>query len=125
MLTIGELSRATGTNISTIRYYEQMGLLTHASRSVGNQRRYTSAERDRLTFIRHARELGFTVEAIRELIDLTDLPKVDVDRIAAEQLVTIRGKIDLLKKLEAELVRISDEVPSPSAPHSVIRALSR
>lgn len=124
MLTIGELSRATGTNISTIRYYEQMGLLTHASRSVGNQRRYTSLEQDRLMFIRHARELGLTVEAIRELIDIAALPKDDAERIATEQLVTIRGKIGLLQKLEAELVRISDE-PRPSFnSSSVIRALS-
>lgn len=110
MLTIGDLSRATGVKVPTIRYYEQMGLLSHAERSEGNQRRYSKAERDRLSFIKHARELGLTIEAIRELIELSDHPDkpcAEADRIAAEQLAAVRQKIERLKKLEAELERIS------------------
>ena len=61
MLTIGELSRATGVKIPTIRYYEQMGLMAAAERSEGNQRRYESQDRERLSFIKHARDLGFTI----------------------------------------------------------------
>ena len=71
MLTIGELSRATGVKIPTIRYYEQMGLMAVAERSGGNQRRYESHDRERLSFIKHARDLGFTIEAIRELLELS------------------------------------------------------
>lgn len=127
MLTIGELSKATSTNISTIRYYEQTGLLTHAQRSQGNQRRYSEVEKDRLTFIRHARDLGLTIEAIRDLIDLSeraDLPDTDASRIVSEQLATVRGKIERLKKLEAELARISIHDKRADGTPSVIRALA-
>lgn len=110
MLTIGDLSKTTGVKVPTIRYYEQMGLLSHPERSEGNQRRYSKPERERLSFIKHARELGLTIEAIRELLDLSQHPEkpcAEADRIAAEQLVTVREKILRLKKLEAELERIS------------------
>ena len=110
MLTIGDLSRQTGVKVPTIRYYEQMGLLSHAERSEGNQRRYSGEERDRLAFIRHARDLGLTIEAIRALIELSrhpERPCHDADRIAAEQLAAVRRKIARLRKLEAELERIT------------------
>ena len=110
MLTIGDLSRSSGVKIPTIRYYEQMGLLSHSERSVGNQRRYTDEERERLTFIRHARNLGLSIEAIRELIQLNQHPERpcrDADRIAAERLADVRSKIKRLTKLEEELVRIT------------------
>ena len=61
MLTIGDLSKTSGVKIPTIRYYEQMGLLPHAERSEGNQRRYTKEEMDRLTFIKHSRDLGIEI----------------------------------------------------------------
>ena len=66
MLTIGKLSKTAGVKVPTIRYYEEIGLLPEAERSAGNQRLYGTATMDRLTFIRHARELGFTLEAIRD-----------------------------------------------------------
>lgn len=110
MLTIGDLSRRTGVKIPTIRYYEEMGLLSHAERSEGNQRRYTKQERERLSFIRHARELGMTIEAIRDLLEMSrhpDMPCSEVDRIALGQLATVKQKIERLRKLEAELERIA------------------
>ncbi|MQW58664.1 MerR family transcriptional regulator [Sinorhizobium meliloti] len=110
MLTIGDLAKSTGVKVPTIRYYEQMGLLTHTERSEGNQRRYSRREQERLSFIKHARELGLTIEAIRELIDLSEhpeLPCADADRIAAEQLQVVRDKIARLRKLETELERIT------------------
>lgn len=128
MLTIGALSKTTGVKIPTIRYYEQMGLLSHSERSEGNQRRYSKDERDRLSFIKHARELGLTIEAIRELIDLSQHPEkpcAEADRIAAEQLATVREKIERLKKLEAELERISTHCHSNQVRDCyVIRALA-
>ncbi len=93
MLTIGDLSRSTGVKIPTIRYDEQMGLLNPTERSEGNQRRYSGREQERLSFIRHARELGLTIEAIRELIHLSqhpERPRADADRIAATQLAEVR-----------------------------------
>jgi DNA-binding transcriptional MerR regulator len=127
MLTIGELSKATSTNISTIRYYEQMGLLTHAERSQGNQRRYSKNEQDRLAFIRHARDLGLTIEAIRDLIDLSvrsDLPGEDADRIVTEQLATVQGKIERLRKLETELTRMSAPNERDDRRDGLIRAFA-
>ncbi len=93
MLTIGDLSKTSGVKIPTIRYYEQMGLLPHAERSEGNQRRYTKEEMDRLTFIKHSRDLGLSIDAIRSLIELShhpDKPCADADRIALEQLASVR-----------------------------------
>lgn len=65
MLSIGELSRATDCKVETIRYYEKIGLMPEPARSAGNQRRYGERHRDRLHFIRHSRQLGFSIEAIR------------------------------------------------------------
>lgn len=128
MLTIGDLSKATGVKVPTIRYYEQMGLLSPAERSEGNQRRYSREERERLAFIRHARDLGLTIDAIRELIELSrhpERPCQDADRIAAEQLVTVRQKIARLRKLEAELERITTHCHSNQIRDCyVIRALA-
>ena len=110
MLTIGDLAKTSGVKVPTIRYYEQMGLMTASERTEGNQRRYTHTESDRLTFIKHARDLGMTIEAIRELLDLSQHPEkpcADADRIAVEQLRAVRTKIDNLRKLEAELERIT------------------
>lgn len=110
MLTIGDLSNTSGVKIPTIRYYEQMGLLPHAERSEGNQRRYTKEEMDRLTFIKHSRDLGLSIDAIRSLIELShhpDKPCADADRIALEQLASVRDKIAKLRKLEIELERIT------------------
>ena len=61
MFSIGELSKRTGVKIPTIRYYEQMGLIEPPQRSEGNQRRYTRDGLRRLSFIRHSRDLGFTI----------------------------------------------------------------
>lgn len=128
MLTIGDLSRRTGVKIPTIRYYEQMGLITAAERSEGNQRRYTHEERDRLSFIRHARDLGLTIESIRELIELSahsEQPCAEADRIAAEQLLAVRRKIEKLKLLETELERIATHCHGDQVKDCyVIRALA-
>ncbi|MBX9452823.1 MerR family transcriptional regulator [Neoaquamicrobium sediminum] len=110
MLTIGTLSRQTGVKIPTIRYYEQMGLMAAAERSEGNQRRYGLRDRDRLSFIKHARDLGFTIEAIRELLELSahpERPCADADQIAVRQLQSVREKIARLQTLETELGRIA------------------
>lgn len=109
MYSIGELSRRTGVKVPTIRYYEQMGLLAAAGRTEGNQRRYDRAGLERLSFIRHARDLGLSIEAIRELADLStrpDAPCADAHRIARAHRSAIRARIDKLTRLEAELGRI-------------------
>jgi DNA-binding transcriptional MerR regulator len=109
MLTIGKLGAAAGVKVPTIRYYEQIGLLPPPGRSTGNQRLYPNAALDRLSFIRHARDLGFPLEAIRDLLSLSDRPDQScaaADAIARTQLAAVRARIARLKALEAELQRM-------------------
>ena len=108
-MKIGELSRATGTNIETIRYYERIGLLTAPARTDANYRSYGDAHRARLRFVRHSRELGFTIDEIRSLLDLSDHPErdcADADRIATAHLEQVEAKIAQLSALRDELTRI-------------------
>lgn len=110
MLSIGELSRRTNVKVPTIRYYEEMGLLAAPERTEGNQRRYDAAGLERLSFIKHARDLGFSIEAISSLIELQERPDRSCQfatEIAAAQLSHVRAKIRKLRLLEKELVRIS------------------
>ena len=112
MLSIGALARRTGTKVQTIRYYEQIGIMPEPGRTEGNQRRYGDAELDRLSFIRHARQLGFSLEAIRELLGLSDQPQrpcAEVDGIARRQLVHVEQRIARLEALKAELMRMVEE----------------
>ena len=66
-LTVGELAKATGVHVETVRYYQRRGLLATPERRYGTIRRYTDADRDRLRFIRRAQRLGFTLEEIAQL----------------------------------------------------------
>ena len=106
LMAIGNLSRKTGVKVPTIRYYEGIGLLPAPPRSEGNRRLYGAKAVDRLRFIRHARELGFEVEAIRELLDLAERPQLScakVDALAREHLRTITSRIERLAALKIEV----------------------
>lgn len=110
MFSIGELSRRTKVKVPTIRYYEEIGLLAAPERTEGNQRRYDAAGLERLGFIKHARDLGFSTEAISSLIELQEKPDQSchaATEIAVAQLHDVRAKIKRLQSLERELVRIS------------------
>lgn len=105
-ITIGEASRTSGVKVPTIRYYESIGLLPEPNRSEGNQRAYEPADLRRLAFIRHARELGFEVEAIRTLLTLQDDPNqscASADAIAKARLIEVEQRIRSLMALKAEL----------------------
>ena len=109
MLSIGKLGQAAGVKVPTIRYYEQIGLLPEAGRSAGNQRLYDHATEGRLAFIRHARELGFGLDAIRDLLSLADRPDQAcdaADAIARAQLAAVEERISRLVALKAELERM-------------------
>lgn len=111
MFSIGELSRRTKVKVPTIRYYEDIGLLAEPERTAGNQRRYDQDGLQRLNFIRHARDLGFSIEAITALIDLQDHPEKpcqSAGEIAKAQLDDVRAKLARLKSLETELARIAE-----------------
>ena len=109
MLTIGKLGEAAGVKVPTIRYYEQIGLLPEPERSAGNQRLYGPTALDRLAFIRHARALGFPLEAIRDLLSLSDNPGQScaaADVIAKQQLIAVNARIARLTALQSELERM-------------------
>ena len=111
MFAIGELARRTGVKVPTIRYYEQIGLVEAPERSNGNQRRYGHDELKRLRFVKHSRDLGLSLDAIRQLISLSTDPRSsceEADGIAQQHLREVREKISQLCDLESELSRIVD-----------------
>ena len=113
--SIGETARETGIKIPTIRYYEEIGLLPPVARSDGNRRFYTPSDVSRLVFIRHARELGFDIEAIRSLLLLQDDPDrscQSVHAIATARLADVGRRIDSLLLLRAELEKMVHDCAS-------------
>ncbi|WP_027256891.1 MULTISPECIES: MerR family transcriptional regulator [Leisingera] len=110
MFSIGQLSKATGVKVPTIRYYEEIGLLPAPGRNAGNQRRYGQGGMDTLGFIKHARDLGFSLEDIKSLMGLDGHLGDDcaaADKIARSQLANVRDRIRKLEQLATELERIS------------------
>jgi DNA-binding transcriptional MerR regulator len=104
--SIGMLSKKTGCNVTTIRYYEQAGLLPEPYRTEGNQRRYQNMHLSTLQFILHARQLGFTLDDIRELMTLSRSSVEEghkADEIASKHLKEIELKVTRLVALKNEL----------------------
>lgn len=102
-LSIGALSRRTGVNIETIRYYERICLMRQPPRTEAGHRRYAPEHVERLRFIRRARALGFGIDGIRTLLALTETgtrPCLEARGIAAAHLAEVRAKRDDLDKLE-------------------------
>lgn len=111
-LSIGELSERTRVKVPTIRYYEKIGLMPPVPRTEGNQRRYGKASVDRLRFIRHSRDLGFEITAIRDLLRMAETPQSschDADSIARAHLHDVELRISQLRALQDELTRMIDE----------------
>lgn len=108
-MPIGALARATGVKVPTIRYYEAIALLPAPSRSSNNRRHYSARDVARLSFIRHARELGFELDAIRTLVALQDRPEKscsEADSIVGTRLIEVGEKITYLSNLKMELERM-------------------
>ncbi|RLA42394.1 MAG: MerR family transcriptional regulator [Gammaproteobacteria bacterium] len=107
--TIGQMARVWNCKVQTIRYYEQIGLLPEPDRTAGNQRIYLPEHRNRLNFIRHSRELGFSLDQIRKILALNDEPAHscdEVDRIASTHLQDVESKIKRLQEMRKELKRM-------------------
>ena len=105
-MNIGELARVADTKAETIRYYERIGLLPAPPRTSGNYRDYSAEHVSRLTFTRRARDLGFSIEQIRALLDLADQKEQSceaVDAIAREHLADVKRKLADLSALRREL----------------------
>ncbi|MET3413782.1 MerR family transcriptional regulator [Methylobacterium sp. 1030] len=108
-LSIGALSTMTGVKVVTIRYYEQIGLLPAPDRTDGRQRRYPDSDVVRLRFIRQARELGFEVDSIRDLLKFADEDKVPDAELVRRLMDEVRSKIDALESLRQELFELGTE----------------
>lgn len=118
-ITIGELSRRTGVNVETIRYYEKVKMLPTPQRTAGGRRIYGSVETRILAFIRRARELGFTPGDVRTLLNLGGPGKAscaEVRMLATRHLVDIRAKIADLKKLERLLAETTAKCTGRKVP---------
>ena len=113
---IGDLARQTGTKVETIRWYERDGIMPAPVRTSGGHRLYTQAHRDRLAFIRHARELGFPLEDVRGLLRLADDPERpcdEADAIARSHLAGVRSRI---ARLQARGGAVADDCRVRSGP---------
>ena len=128
--SIGELSRLTGVNIETIRYYERINMMPHPPRTASGHRVYGEVETRTLSFIRRSRELGFTLDEIRALLALSAEQGqevcADVRHLAANHLRDVRAKIADLRAMErilADAVRRCEEGESARCP--LIDALSK
>lgn len=107
---IGRVSRETGVNIETIRYYERIGIMPRPARTSGGNRLFDDNQIKRLYFIRRCRELGFGIDEIRtllQMVDRQDFTCGDVHRITVEHISTIRRKIADLDRLEKVLTEMA------------------
>lgn len=106
ILTLGRLARSAGVNLETVRYYERIGLMPAPARTEGGHRSYAPEHSQRLRFIRRSRELGFSIEAVRRLIALSE-PEVqaccEVRDMAQEHIASIDAKIIDLQRLRGVL----------------------
>jgi len=118
-LTIGVLSKRTGCNIETIRYYERIGLLPDPPRTEGGHRDYDEDHLKRLAFVRRGRELGFTLDQIRgllRLVDGGDFTCAEVQRITLSHIAEIRDKISDLRKMERVLKEMASKCEGGDIP---------
>jgi DNA-binding transcriptional MerR regulator len=117
-LRIGDLAELTATTTPTIRYYESVGLLPPATRQAGGQRRYGPDDVRRLTFIRRCRDFGFSVEQVRELVDLVGDPSRDcrdVLAIAESHLAAVRARLAELRALERDIAAFAERCDTSCA----------
>lgn len=118
--SIGQLAKRLGCTSQALRYYEEEGLIPPPVRTEGNQRRYGEQHLQRLLFIRHGRELGFSLEAITELLKLaahSAQPCAMADEIARAQLQQVRSRISRLKALETELATMVEQCACETVVH--------
>lgn len=109
--TISALSKQSGVNLETIRFYERSGLLPEPKRTASGYRNYQDADVRRVLFIRRGRELGFSLDEIRTLLELANRPHspcVEADQLVQSHLVTIEERIRDLQKMQAELSRMAN-----------------
>lgn len=125
MMTIGEAARASGVSAKMIRYYEATGLITEASRTTSGYRTYSGDDVQTLRFIRRARDLGFPVEGITELLALwhdRSRHSADVKRLALEKVALLRCRIAEMEAMAATLQALADGCAGDHRPNCPIIA---
>lgn len=129
-LTIGRVARQTGLAIDTVRYYEREGLLDKPARTVAGYRQYSAGAVARLRFIRQAKELGFSLREIRELLALrVDARKTcrDVKGRALRKIADVERRIAQLERMRRALAALAAQCkgsgPTSSCP--ILEALER
>ncbi len=122
-LPIGEMSRRTGVNIETIRYYERIGIMPRPDRTQGGHRAYDADQLKRLAFIRRSRELGFSLGEIRALLDLVDAGAAtcaEVHQMTTRHLADVRRKIADLRRMERVLKDMAAQCSGGEVPECPI-----
>lgn len=120
---IGEMSQRTGVNIETIRYYERINIMPKPDRTSGGNRQYNHDQLKRLSFVKTSRELGFSIDEIRallEMVDRKDFTCVEVHGLTIGHLAAVREKIKGLRKLENALVGMASECSQGDVPECPI-----
>ena len=108
-MKISQAAEASGCHLETIRYYERIGLLPQPDRTGSGYRVYGSADIERLRFIARGRDLGFSLEEIRSLLQLSgddQMSCMDVDRLARSHLADIQARMEDLRRMARELERV-------------------
>ncbi|VAV96494.1 Heavy metal resistance transcriptional regulator HmrR [hydrothermal vent metagenome] len=116
---IGEMSRRTGVNIETIRYYERIKIMPEPDRTAGGNRQYDHEQLKRLSFIKRARGLGFSINEIRallEMVDRQDFTCAEVHGMIVQHLSSVHEKISALRRLEKALGGMAAECSRGDVP---------
>jgi len=117
-MRIGELAKATGVDVETVRYYEKAGLLPEPARESNGYRAYGVEHLERLAFVRHCRALDMPLDAVRRLLDFVSRPEADcgdINELIDDQLGRVRARIDSLRALERQLSALRAQCGEPHA----------
>lgn len=116
---IGEMSRKTGVNIETVRYYERIGIMPEPDRTEGGTRQYNHDQLKLLHFVKRSRELGFNLEEVRALLKLVDRKDYscgEVHSMTVDHLATVKRKLADLRRLEKALKSMAAECSQGELP---------
>jgi Cd(II)/Pb(II)-responsive transcriptional regulator len=119
-MRISELSRATGVDVDTIRYYEKAGLLPGPAREANGYRSYGAAHLERLAFVRHCRALDMPLAEVQRLLDFLDGRRdacSDVDALIDDQLKRVRARLKSLRALERQLAHLREQCDADHENH--------
>jgi Cd(II)/Pb(II)-responsive transcriptional regulator len=119
-MKIGDLARATGVEVETIRYYEKAGLLPAPQREANGYRSYGEQHLERLAFVRHCRALDMPLADVKRLLDFLGNSRDDrgdIDALISGQLMRVRARLASLRALERQLSALRDSCDADHATH--------